>query len=184
MSWLSEAVGHPDAASLSAVAACAAATVALTGAAFQFFIGRQQARAALLSAQAALANARNGETSAQAALISAKNAGRYKIAEFRQAWIEKVIDAFCELISIIAHKPDDEPLSPEEKKILYASRTRLGILLNPEEVDTVELLNAVDDLFKRAPEEQDASVTLTVARRLLKREWVRIKDELSHVPAD
>ncbi|HWE79687.1 MAG TPA: hypothetical protein VG270_14325 [Pseudolabrys sp.] len=59
-----------EAATLSALAAWAAAAVTLIGAAFQF-IGRKQADAAF--------------TSANAALKSSENAGRHKIAEFRQA---------------------------------------------------------------------------------------------------
>jgi hypothetical protein len=51
-----------EAAAISAVAAWAAAGVAATGAIFQFFVGRKQATAALISANAAL---RNSEKSGQ-----------------------------------------------------------------------------------------------------------------------
>jgi hypothetical protein len=68
-----------DAASISALAAWAAAFVAATGAGFQFFVGRKQATAALISANAALKNS--------------ENSGRHKKAEYRQAWINRVIDA-------------------------------------------------------------------------------------------
>jgi hypothetical protein len=184
MSWLSEAIHRgPDAATLSAVAACAAVAVTLTGVTFQFFIGRKQAQAALVSAQAALENAKNGETSAQAALINARNAGRYRIAEFRQAWIYKVIDALGEYNSIVLSRSTGDDLTPEAKKALSASRTRLEILLNPDEADTIELTKGIDGLYHNQ-DRAHVDEVLTPARRLLKREWDRIKEELSHVPTE
>ncbi|MGA8610700.1 MAG: hypothetical protein WB760_03080 [Xanthobacteraceae bacterium] len=181
MSWLSEAVHHhPE--TLSAVAACAAVAVTLTGVTFQFFIGRTQARAALTAAQAALENAKNGQTSAQAALINAKNAGRYKIAESRQAWINKVIDTIAELNSIAMAMDANVKLSNEQNLALGASRTRLEILLNPDEADTNLLLAAIDAMYDDVDRKKIDAV-VTIARRLLKREWVRIKDELSHIPS-
>jgi hypothetical protein len=169
MSWLSEVIHHPDPASLSALAACAAASVALIGATFQFFIGRRQARAALISAQAAL--------------MSAKNAGRHKTAEFRQAWINKVIDTICEHNTLLVVSSPDDPVNAEEQKTLFASRLRLALLLNPYEDDTRALLDASDAIRRSKPDAQRGRLTkemLLIAHRLLKREWVRIKDELSH----
>jgi hypothetical protein len=149
-----------DAAQLSALAAWAAAVVALTGVSFQFFVGRKQAKAALLSAE---------------------NAGRHKIAEFRQAWINEVIDALSEHHSIAATIPVGQEPSRDDDRKLASLRTRLAIRLNPEEADTVALLQAIDQIDEsRTDQEFEAAQAemLAVARRLLKREWVRIKDEL------
>jgi hypothetical protein len=148
-----------------------AALVAATVAGIQLYIGRNQAQAAL--------------TSAEAALMNAKNAGRYKIAEFRQNWINKVIDTLCEHHSIAMTQQADEPLPAGEHKKLASARTRLEILLNPDEPDTVSLLEAIDKIDSSntaRDREVAASEMLTIARRALKREWVRIKDELSHQP--
>jgi hypothetical protein len=95
-----------DAPTLSAFAAWAAATVALTGAGFQFFIGRKQADAAYMSAQAALKNA--------------QNAGSHKVAEFRQEWIDNVIDTLCQHQSILTIIPAAERPNPEDDKALAA----------------------------------------------------------------
>jgi len=156
-----------DAPTLSATAAWLAATVAATVAGIQFFIGRKQADAAL--------------TSARAALMNAQNAGRHTIAEFRQKWIDKVIDTLCEHHSIIATRGPGETPCAEELRALTASRTKLEILLNPEEVDTAELLSKMDAVFGGATAESRQKAgeeMLSIARRLLKREWVRIKEEL------
>jgi hypothetical protein len=131
------------------------------------YIGRKQADAAL--------------TSAQAALMNAHNSGRHTVAEFRQNWIDKVIDPLCEHHSIIMARPADQAPRPEELRTLSASRTKLEILLNPEEADTLALLVKMDDVAASktaSPRDMNSSEMLAVARRLLKREWVRIKDEL------
>jgi hypothetical protein len=152
---------------ISAIAAWAAAAVAATVAAIQFFIGRKQADAALMSARAALTNS--------------QNAGRHTVAEFRQSWIDKVIETLCDHHSIVMSRPAGQLPPVDEIRTLQASRTKLAILLNPEESDTVALLNILDEIAATGTAgDRDAksSEMLTVARRLLKREWVRIKDEL------
>jgi hypothetical protein len=152
-----------DAPTISAIAAGIAATVAATVAAIQFYIGQRQAEAALISAKAALMNA--------------QNAGVHTVAEFRQNWIDKVTDALCEHQSILITR--DAEFSPEVTRRLIASRARIEILLNPDEPDTVELLNRLDELGESdVIGTKDAADALMVARRLLKREWARIKEEL------
>lgn len=153
-----------DPAAVSALAACGAAAVALLGASFQFFIGRKQAQAALMSATAALKNA--------------ENSGRQKVADSRQNWINNVIDALSQYHAIVTTLDGDVA----DARKLAELRTKLTILLNPDETDTVALLatldrlgNVSDDNFVAAEAEM-----LTVSRRLLKREWVRIKTELGH----
>jgi hypothetical protein len=152
---------------VSALAAWAAAGVALTGAGFQFFIGRKQANAAHLSAQAALKNA--------------QNAGGHKVAEFRQRWIDNVIDTLCEHQSILTIIQPGERPNPEDDKKLAAAKTKLQILLNPDEPDTVALLGAIDQIDNSKGDVEflhNSEKMVAIARRLLKREWVRIKGGL------
>jgi hypothetical protein len=155
-----------DAQTISGLAAWAAAFVALAGAGFQFFIGRTQANAALKSADAALLNA--------------KNTGQHKVAEFRQRWIDKVIDALSEYHSILMSS-GDKPLSNDDQRKLSSLRTRLAIYLNPEESDTITLVSLMDEIAKSPIAAERASKDdqmIQVARTLLKKEWVRIKSEL------
>lgn len=61
-------------------------------------------------------------------------------------------------------------------------RTKLAILLNPDEPDTVELLSEIEKIDAISTDADFANAEanmLTVSRRLLKREWVRIKEDLS-----
>lgn len=156
------------ASTISAFAAAAAAVVAATVAGIQLYIGRKQAEAAL--------------TSAKAALMNARNAGRHTVAEFRQKWIDKVIDTLCEHHSIVMARAADQDLSPTDSRALTAARTKLEILLNPEEQDTMALLRKIDAITSSTTADQrdnSAAEMLIVARVLLKREWVRIKNELA-----
>jgi hypothetical protein len=157
-----------DAPTISAFAAAGAATVAATVAGIQLYVGRKQAEAAVISAKAALMNA--------------QNTGRHTVAEFRQKWIDKVIDTLCEHHSVVLAIPAGQVTPPAEARTLTASRTKLEILLNPEEADTVALLTKMDAVVASATAEarsEKFADMLLVARRLLKREWVRIKDELA-----
>jgi hypothetical protein len=118
-------------------------------------------------------------TSSMAALINAQSAGRHTVAEFRQKWIDKVIDTLCELYSITA-TPGDHA-SGEQARAIVAARTKLGILLNPDEADTIELFENIDAIISEdvgTKANTKSVLMLAVARRLLKREWVRIKEEL------
>lgn len=90
-----------DAQTIAAFSGWAAAVVAATFAGLQFYVGRKQAEAAL--------------TSSRAALINAQNAGRHTVAEFRQKWIDKIIDTLRELYSIIATTGDHAPRSRRER---------------------------------------------------------------------
>jgi hypothetical protein len=160
-----------DAPTISAFAAWAAALAAGTVAGIQLYVGRKQADAAL--------------TSSQAALMNARNAGRHTIAEFRQKWIDNVIDTLCSQHAIVMTVPAGQALPATEARALSAARTKLEILLNPEEPDTVALLEKMDAVIasptSAARSEQSVEM-LAIARRLLKREWVRIKGELSDPP--
>lgn len=157
-----------DAATISALAAWAAAIVAGTAVGFQFFVGRRQAEAAITSAKAALRNA--------------ENSGRQKIAESRQAWINSVIDTLRDHQAILAG-PGTDGLSQADARQLAGLKTKLRILLNPDEPDTVALLAVIDKMNGRGSEADFAAAEaemLVISRRLLKREWVRIKTELGH----
>ena len=155
------------AATLSAYAAYAAATAAILVAAIQAYVGNRQSQAALISARAALMNA--------------ESAGRHTTAAFRQEWINKVIDALCDYHSIVMTKASGSAAALADERKLEALRTKLEILLNPSETETVALIAELDKLVRNSAEgtgtPQDAEM-IRVARELLKKEWVRIKDEL------
>lgn len=79
-----------------------------------------------------------------------------------------------------------DDLTPEEEQRIVASRTRLEILLNPKEKDTIALLGVADQLLEGetlAQRRSSAQELVQIARRLLKREWVRIKKELTDGPS-
>lgn len=153
-----------DAQTVSAFAAAAAAGAAAVVAGVQFYVGHRQSKAALQSAQAAMKNA--------------ANAGRHKVAEFRQTWIDNVIDALSEhhaILSTTGNAPGSD------RKALAALRTRLEILLNPNEETTVDLLQLIDQLGQAETDAERKKISdemISVARSLLKTEWVRIKEEL------
>ena len=156
-----------DASTLSAYAAACAAGAAGLVAAIQAYVGHRQSRAALVSANAAMMNA--------------QNVGRHTIAEFRQKWIDTVIETLSEYHAILTTMGDGRPLPPEDNKKLSALRTKLEILLNPDETDTIALLKATDEIRQgETQKERSAKSTemVQVARRLLKTEWVRFKTEL------
>jgi hypothetical protein len=158
-----------DAPTISAFAAAFAAAGAFALAAIQFYIGYRQSKAALRSAEAAM--------------LSAKNAGRHRVAEFRQAWIYKVIDALRDHHSILMNKPAGHRPTAEENKALTASRTQLEILLNPNEVDHIALLQKIDEIDQSTTATEQvakAAEMLITARMLLKQEWVRLKEELQN----
>jgi hypothetical protein len=122
-------------------------------------------------------------TSANAALMNAQNAGRYRIAEFRQEWIDKVIDILSEQHAILATHSTltDSTLMPEDQKKVALLGMKLGLLLNPEEDDTVALIEAMDKVVAAKTVDERAAkadAATVVARRLLKREWTRLKNEL------
>ncbi|TIS63133.1 hypothetical protein [Mesorhizobium sp.] len=156
-----------DTQTISAFAAAGAALAAAAVAGIQFFIGWRSTKAALVSAEAAMLNA--------------TNAGSHKIATSRQKWIDTVIDTLSDYHAILMSMGEDDSLHPEDKKRLSALRTKLEILLNPDEADTIDLLAATDAVIQAlTPEERRAKSPeiVKVARRLLKKEWVRIKTEL------
>jgi hypothetical protein len=154
-----------DAASVSAYAAGAAAIAAAAVAAIQLFVGYRLSKAALQSAQAAQMNA--------------ESAGRHTQAEFRQAWIYKVMDAITEHNAIVAtHSVASDPA---DRRKLASVRSRLQILLNPNEEDHVALLAELEKLANGSQESSgslDDEEMLSKARLVLKREWDRIKNEL------
>ena len=108
-----------DVATISALAAAAAAVGAFSVAGVQLYVGHRQSEAALKAANAALTNA--------------QSAGRHKVAEFRQSWIDKVIDALSDYHAILMSIGDGHSLSPDDHRKLTALWTRLELLLNPDE---------------------------------------------------
>jgi hypothetical protein len=158
-----------DAQTISAFAAGAAAAGAFTVAGIQLYVGYRQSKAALQAAHAAE--------------VSAQSTGRHTVAEFRQAWIYKVIDTLSEQHAILMARATGGSFPDEDRQKLPALRTRLELLLNPDETDHVALLKAIDEISASTSVGERLSNTdhmVSIARRLLKREWVRLKSELTH----
>jgi hypothetical protein len=155
-----------DVATISALAATAAAIGAFSVAGVQLYVGHRQSEAALKAAEAALMNA--------------QSAGRHTVAEFRQSWMDKVIDALSEYHAILMSIGGDS-LSRDDHMKLTALWTRLELLLKPDEAAAASLLKLADAarLSKTAAErDQHAHDMVQLARSLLKTEWVTIQIEL------
>ena len=156
-----------DVATISALAATAAAIGAFSVAGVQLYVGHRQSKAALKAANAALTNA--------------QSAGRHKVAEFRQSWIDKVIDALSDYHAILMSIGDGHSLSSDDHRKLTALWTRLELLLNPDESDAVALLKLADAARQSetaAVRDSNARDMVQLARSIVKTEWVRIQTEL------
>jgi hypothetical protein len=155
-----------DVATISALAAAAAAVGAFSVAGVQLYVGHRQSGAALKAATAALMNA--------------QSAGRHTVAEFRQSWTDKVIDALSDYHAILI-SIDDAHLSPDDRRTLTALWTRLELLLNPDQADAASLLRLADAArLSKTAAERDANARdmVQLARSLLKAEWLTIQVEL------
>ena len=133
----------------------------------RLYVGHRQSKAALKAANAALTNA--------------QNAGRHKVAEFRQSWIDKVIDALSDYHAILMSIGDGHSLSSDDHRKLTALWTRLELLLNPDESDAVALLKLADAARQSetaAVRDSNARDMVQLARSIVKTEWVRIQTEL------
>jgi hypothetical protein len=155
-----------DVATISAIAATAAAVGAFSVAGVQLYVGHRQSGAALKAAAAALMNA--------------QSAGRHTVAEFRQSWSNKVIDALSDYQAILM-SIDSGHLSADDRRKLTALWTRLELLLNPDEADAASLLRLADAArLSKTAAERDANARdmVQLARNLLKTEWLTIQVEL------
>jgi hypothetical protein len=156
-----------DAPTLSAFAAAAAAVAATAVAGINLYIGHRQSKAAILSAHAAIK--------------TADSVGHRRIAEFRQEWIENVRDTLSEYLSLLILVTGEDPLTQEDHKRLLALRTKLQLLLNPDEDHTKALMKVLDDIQaehtvgSRVTKSSEAVMT---AIDLLKAEWIRLQKEL------
>ena len=156
-----------DVTTISALAAAGAAVGAFSVAGVQLYVGHRQSKAALKAANAALTNA--------------QSAGRHTVAEFRQSWIDKVIDALSDYHAILMSIGDGHSLSPDDHRKLTALWTRLELLLNPDESDAVALLKLADAARQSetaAVRDSNARDMVQLARSIVKTEWVRIQTEL------
>jgi hypothetical protein len=102
-------------ATISALAAADTAVGAFSVAGIQLYVGHRQSEAAPKAANAAM---------------NALSAGRHTVAEFRQSWIDKVIDALSAYNAILMSIGDDHSLSPDDHWKLTALWTRLELLLS------------------------------------------------------
>jgi len=64
-------------------------------------------------------------------------------------------------------RPAGADLSQDEARTLSASRTKLGILLNPEESDTVAVLAKIDELIASTTPERRVEKSAEMLRLLV-----------------
>lgn len=104
------------------------------------------------------------------------------MAEFRQKWIDNVIATLSECHAILITREVGGVSSLSDARTLRSLRTKLEILLNPSEDDTVALLSKLDEVERATADSERRARSdqmVSVARGLLKREWVRLKTELT-----
>lgn len=91
--------------------------------------------------------------------------------QFRQEWIDKVIDTFCEYHAILMTRH----AAPFERRKEEVS------VIDPDEKDPIALLKLIDEIAQTTDtaqrEAKDGELVL-ITRRHLKSEWTRIKNEL------
>jgi hypothetical protein len=156
-----------DVTTISALAAAGAAVGAFSVAGVQLYVGHRQSKAALKAANADLTNA--------------QSAGRHKVAEFRQSWIDKVIDALSDYHAILISIGDGHSLSPDDHRKLTAFVDTPGAFIDPDESDAVALLKLADAARQSetaAERDSNARHMVQLARNLVKTEWIRIQTEL------
>jgi len=156
-----------DASTVSAFAAAFAALAAAAVGGITLYVGIRQTKADLLSAKAAMKEA--------------QSAGRHRIAAFRQTWINTVMDTICDHHAILMTVPINAALPLADDRKLAALRTKLELLLNPDEPDNVALIKITDAIRQSqivAIRETNAAKMVKLAHEILKKEWVRLKAEL------
>jgi hypothetical protein len=113
--------------------------------------------------------------------MNAQSSGRHTVAEFRQSWIDKVIDALSDYHAILISIDDGHSLSPDDRMKLTALWTRLELLLNPDEAEAASLLRLANAArLSKTAAERDANACdmVQLARNLVKTEWMKIQTEL------
>jgi hypothetical protein len=110
------------------------------------------------------------------------------ISTSRQRWIDALRDEIAEFLTMLqslelADHLDGAPTHPwfklpppETLHRLRLLRWRLGLRLNPDEAEHIEVLSIVDQLIAGAPQAVESLLARKV-QAILKGEWERIKRE-------
>jgi hypothetical protein len=114
---------------------------------------------------------------AKSKLIERRLQSEMRIAEFRQVWIDKLREAFVDIIENCS-----KPIRTgnEDYPIVMARVARVELMMNPRDPDYGKLKILVDQL--RAGDHSGVPKELvTVSQAILKREWDRLKGDLAKV---
>jgi hypothetical protein len=100
-----------------------------------------------------------------------------KLADFRQAWINDMRNDFA----IYTVHTWDESLNEgaEAKKERVAAQARILMRMNENDPDYEALLASLLDPVARP--EEDHRALFEIGRRVLKREWERLKDDIADI---
>lgn len=110
------------------------------------------------------------------------------IAPIRQAWINELRNYLSEIISSSHHYfvAGFEDRTDEEYKRLTELEHRITLMLNPNEEDNENLLKVMRDMMnsinggKEYDDQfiQSQSKITELSQRILKKEWIRVKEEV------
>ncbi|QOZ25911.1 hypothetical protein [Bradyrhizobium sp. CCBAU 51753] len=169
MSWLSEAA-H-DQTKAAVFAAIVAFIIGLSSSFVALIIGWRQGTSARLSAQAA-------KSSAEAAILTARSAGDRAIATMRIQWVHDLRKVLSEYHSILVSFNTSD--NADYRKIAEVG-TQLDLMLNLDEEEQRELWEVAEEVFKTKDKGERVALDpklMAAGRRVLKKEWRRIKLEL------
>lgn len=107
--------------------------------------------------------------------------GDLKIAEFRQAWINSLRDEMSEFQSYGILPGHD----PTKERAFYKLGTKIELLMNPGDTDYKELQALMYSFLSVANGDKIDKYSknaefIEVCQRILKREWDRLKSDISH----
>ncbi|MEX0317133.1 MAG: hypothetical protein AB3N21_04250 [Ruegeria sp.] len=101
-----------------------------------------------------------------------------KMSEFRRDWIESLRDEFAEVLSIAraTHPVEKERVEEMSRKIC-----RIMLLINQEDEDFAPLLKTLINMFDCLSEgkEFDFSELTKIMQKFLRKEWQKVKQEIS-----
>ena len=119
------------------------------------------------------------------AWVAGTLAGRVKISEFRQAWINKLRELLAELTSSALHywAAGYEDRTDSEYKRVTLLEAHIQLMLNPKEKDHRQLevlIRRMVEEINDAKGEKDEfprshTEVMAISRKILKREWERVK---------
>lgn len=155
-------------------------------------VAEKSAQAALQNAEAALQNAnaavRNADISAQ----NSANLGIHAVARLRQDWINTLRQELADVHSLLSNyrepaadqieERDDRLAREEQQRLANIKVAKIKLLLNPTEVASQNLLEAIQNLqIPAVPKKKQrrARWIIVWGEIVLKEEWDRVRFELT-----